>query len=667
MKPKVSRRPSSRLESRLLVASVLASCLALAIAVVLRADQAAGSITHTVNGNVEIWRITEPNVKHKILEFQQIRFQPGDKVRVTGGGCVNRGGWWGKTWKRYVDPLPASDQMYHGMVMIPGAIGNLPGDSLDRFARILIIKGVDFDVKQVTEPRKQHLFLGYEDDHYSDNGYSDQDAGTQGQCKIGDSFVEHAFVVVTITHGAGPVNPADLAPFDIAINTVTVNNPQVDDNFILMNAMWGRQITNHELPDKRQCNNQDPYSRSCTKQPTEEDHGFLCNEGTLGIVDGHHNWVAGTYEGTVFWNDKSSWIADGDYNFRITRPDEAGMTTENRIKSARGTNFHSMKMEFSSDETIDHFGTPWWDRFHNAVDDGFSAANGMVVGPDGEAGTFGIVTGLIGLDCPHTCASELHPVWAMAIKVGHDPNDETWAVFVRRHGNEGFCSDHQHILDDLVNDTYTFRLPWRQGATDVGMIVDKTTFESEQGQATGSLSVAKNQGVLLSFTMPTPPLILPNTPWRPEMVNGELHLKWTIPQGGGLHPPIGGGGGIFTDGRGPHPPVAQPREEEPEDKLGRLFASMTPAQRLTLSTKAPQPPSAKPRMALRLAPPTQLAALPVRIARAQHPKARTIQDPNKTAMDQRRLDALHAIYGNQIPGLAPNPVRPRITPRVVVR
>lgn len=619
-----------------------------------------GRVTHTVNGNVETWRIDEPNVKKKILEFQQIRFQAGDKVRVTGGGCVQTGGS-GKTWKRYVDPLgPNSDRLYHGMVLIPGAIGELPANDLDRFARILIIKGHDFDVKGITEPRKQHLWLGYEDDEYGDNGYYAQDEGTQGQCRIGNGWVEHAFVVVTITHGAAPP-PGNLAPFDIASNNVTPGNAPVDDNFILLNPLWGRQITNHELPDHSQCGGGDPYSRPCTTQPTEEDHGLLCSWGTLGIVDGHHNWVAGTYEGTVFWNDKSDWIADGDYNFRLVRPDEAGTTTANRIKSARGADLHSIKMEFSSDETIDHFGTPWWDRFHNAVDDGFSAANGMVVGADGNAGTFGIVTGLIGLDCPHTCASELHPVWAMAIQVGHDPADETWAVFVRRFGNEGFCSDHQHILDDLAGDTYTFRLPWRPGATDVAMN-PSTTFESEQGQATGALGVAKNQGVLLSFTMPTPPPILPNAPWLPEMVNGELHLKWTIPPGGTLHPPIGGG--VLTEGRGTRPPVAEQKEDEPEDRLGRLFAAMTPAQRLTLTAKAPQPPRAPRRVALRLAATRQMASLPIRVSRARGPVSRAVSDPSKTALDRKRLDALHAVYGTEIPGFSPSRVRPTPRPRV---
>jgi len=610
-------------------------------AVSVFADTPDGQVTHTVNGNTEIWLIKEPNVRKKIIGFQQIRFQAGDKVRVTAGGCVQTGGW-GKTWRRYVDPIgEKSGDLYHGMVLIPGAIGDLPANDLDRFARIVIIKGHDFDVKAITEPRKQHLWLGYEDDHYSDNGYYDQDGGIRGQCRIGDSWVEHAFILVTITHGAAPPL-GTIAPFDISVNTVTPGNAPVDDNFILLNPMWGRQITHHELPDNDQCGNGDPYSGSCTTQPTSADRGHLCNQGTLGILDGHHNWVAGTYEGTIFWNDKSSWIADGDYNFRLVRPDDAGMTAENRFKA--GPNRKSMKLEFSSNETINHFETPWWDAFHKAVDTSFGAANAMVVGPDGIAGAFGIVSGLIGLDCVHACESEIHPVWAMAIRVKSDPADETWAVFVRRFGNEGFCSNHQHYLDDLPDDTFTFRLPWRPGATEVG-VHPSTVFESRLGQATGGLAVAKSQGVLLSFTMAVPPNpLLPG-----EMVNGELHLKWTVPPGGTLHPPLGGTLAMSTGGPPPQPVVEQP-EEGPEDRLGRLVAAMTPVQRLKIAVKAPQPPVARQRAVLRLAPPRQIASLPIRVARARGPVTRAVPDPQKEAQDRQRLDALHAVFGNEIPG-----------------
>ena len=35
-------------------------------------------------------------------------------------------------------------------------------------------------------------------------------------------------------------------------------------------------------------------------------------------------------------------------------------------------------------------------------------------------GKYAIVTGMVGLDCAHSCVSELHPVWAMAIQA-EDP------------------------------------------------------------------------------------------------------------------------------------------------------------------------------------------------------------------------------------------------------
>ena len=224
-----------------------------------------GKVTHTVSGNTETWRIDEPNVKKKIIEFQQIRFQAGDQVRVTGGGCVQTGGS-GETWKRYIDPLgPNSDHLYHGMVLIPGAIGELPADDLARFARLLIVKGQTYTVKAITEPRKAHLYLGYEDDDYGDNGYWGQDEGTQGQCKIGNSWVEHAFVVVTITHA--PPSTAQLLPYDLVLN-------DVEDNLILLNAKWGAQVTppNFPLPDPSLCGGASPASSQCTSQKIGRAH-----------------------------------------------------------------------------------------------------------------------------------------------------------------------------------------------------------------------------------------------------------------------------------------------------------------------------------------------------------------------------------------------------------
>lgn len=97
-----------------------------------------------------------------------LTFLPGDRVRVLAGGCVQTGGK-GKTWKRYVDPLPAGD-LYHGLITIPGATNPLVRLS-DLPPASVVVGG-----------RGGPLSLGYSDDGYSDNGYYAHDDGTGNQC-----------------------------------------------------------------------------------------------------------------------------------------------------------------------------------------------------------------------------------------------------------------------------------------------------------------------------------------------------------------------------------------------------------------------------------------------------------------------------------------------------
>jgi len=95
-------------------------------------------------------------------------FLPGDHVTVNAGGCVQTGGH-GLTWKRYVDPASDSD-LYHGLITIPGATGDL--------VRLVNVVGRQY----VVGGRGGSLKLGYEDDGYSDNGYTAHDNGTGNQC-----------------------------------------------------------------------------------------------------------------------------------------------------------------------------------------------------------------------------------------------------------------------------------------------------------------------------------------------------------------------------------------------------------------------------------------------------------------------------------------------------
>ena len=137
-------------------------------------------------------RIDAPNVKQRVSEYQTIRFQPGDRISLNGGGCVQTGGS-GRTWKRYVNPQgPNSDRLYHGLVQIPGAMPDL--------RRLADVIGQTLVVPAGVAASQLYLRLGYEDDGYGDNGYWGHDDGTGDQCKnVGNAFVE-----LSVVHGAPP-------------------------------------------------------------------------------------------------------------------------------------------------------------------------------------------------------------------------------------------------------------------------------------------------------------------------------------------------------------------------------------------------------------------------------------------------------------------------------
>ncbi|NEA66761.1 hypothetical protein [Streptomyces sp. SID12488] len=111
--------------------------------------------------------ISEPVVTQRETPYT-FSFLPGDHVTVTAGGCVQTGGR-GLTWKRYVDPASDGD-LYHGLITIPGATGDLQ--------RLVDVVGRPY----VVGGRGGSLKLGYEDDGYSDNGYTAHDNGTGNQC-----------------------------------------------------------------------------------------------------------------------------------------------------------------------------------------------------------------------------------------------------------------------------------------------------------------------------------------------------------------------------------------------------------------------------------------------------------------------------------------------------
>jgi hypothetical protein len=498
---------------------------------------------------------------------------------------------------------------------------------------------------------------------------------------------------VIVEEGRGPFN---LVPFDI-------HNP-ADDNGLLLNPQWEYQVKHpNVLPDPMECTIvipattingphgpvtipsktlPAPFNNPCTTQrpPTDTPNGFNAAAASIAggaCGTGHHNWAKATYEGTVYWESHSAPGTDDDYNLGLLTPAAGndsnnpgvGLAASNEtVDPITGdhntpTGVKVLGLEFDSDETIDQFHTPWWESFHTAVDESTHAddmknvyRNSLQASAYAQAakikqdnlrgminGKHAIVTGLFGLDCAHGCISELHPVYAIAIRVKEDPSDETWAIFVRRWGNEGYCSSHQHYLDRLPNDTYTFRLPWRSGASSVEVL--QATFLTRNGQAAGPMVTfsQSNLAALVSFTLPVPPLGETG-----EWLNGELHLRWP----GAKKMPLGVGTMPIVTTRA----VPTPVEHEPESLIRQLMETMTPAQRATFMAKIPPKPISKLGVPLRAAgPPRQAPSLPARVLRSAPGQVISAPSPLKTAKDQQRLDALHAVYGPNIPGGSPQP------------
>jgi hypothetical protein len=421
-----------------------------------------------------------------------------------------------------------------------------------------------------------------------------------------------------------------------------------DDNKILKNPEWSFQKFNETPMNLQFCLRNGVFE--CSTQnvtidlPTGVD-GLACNvpDNPVGI-DGHVNWFDATYEGTVTWNENST---DHDFNLDMGSFSPMG----------------PLHMEFKSDESIDHFATPWWKMFHDNVTGEFGPTDPPKYSPPCQypddkkkCQGFTIVTGLFGLDCEHDCHVEIHPIHAIAMRINDDPSDETWAIFVRNWGTEGFCSSQNHAID-LENGVFTFRLPWNTvplGRVSVG---NATTFQGKVSNVIGPIVVPEPPrpplrhdagGLLVSFVLPAPDV--------GEIINGELHLVWSGP--------------VSTSSPGepasPQPPVAEHRAASPlpakeeagkpsvEDRLGAVVQRMSPAQRQIYKQKLQQTVSFHT-MPLRPGTPADIRPA------TQPPGVRHLPDPSKAAADQALHDALCAAYANNItefPGWCAAPVQP---------
>jgi hypothetical protein len=464
------------------------------------------------------YTVTQPIVNQPNADYPMIRLLPGDRVWVTAQGCVQTGGG-GLTWKDYVLPFPfesGPQGRYHGTVTVPGNLTRAIYELAEQQPpQPLVVPDFPSSDSICTSSESLHLQLGYTDDNWGDNGYSDHDDGDARQCASNSvfPFANHgqpATVVVTVQHGVADAFYSP-APLDLVPSCV-------DDNYLLSNARWGWQQTGPDtsftlaaagFPATTQATSGDGPSffkdlffsgvLSFLFPPLvivpliEAKTGRLCDVDVIvpASPEGHRNWSDVTYSGRLQWASHDSPLTgDDDYNIHLwTNRVGPEAAAEGGLRD--GGAYHFINMEFDSDETIDEWtdvfsllrrerSLTWWDDFKNAVDHGDPSAGAAI---DGH---FAIATGLMGLDEVHVsqrAGNELHPVHALAIQVadGDEIVDAThirrkWAVFVRNSGNEGECSSLDHYLDVT---RYTFRLPPRISSELFGALnVDATRVET---------------------------------------------------------------------------------------------------------------------------------------------------------------------------------------------
>jgi len=600
--------------------------------------------------------INQPVVTQHETEYPAIAFAPGDVVDVKADGCVQTGGT-GKTWKRYVNPTGAnSDRLYHGLIRIPTGTKDSALVRINTvMERHLLVTGTGVPLSQLV------LHLGYEDDDYSDNGYYSHDDGTEDQCKTsGTNNGEPAFVMLTIYRGVSPDAPESRFDFDVLSNSL-------DPNGFPFNPQWSWQTrpeNQGKVPDTSLCHQfskhdwplpgLSPNFPDCTDQadlstvdlPGGVD-AVVCDYGGLFISDsfsGHVNWFPVTVEGSAGWGDQST---DLDYTFTFTSPDVLG----NPLYVNSRLNLHA---EFDARETIDHFSTQEWGEFRQAVMDNNKDLAAKLFDGDPQMGGHVILTGMFGLDGEHNLKSELHPLYALAIRrnqIENDPGDEGWLMFVRNRGDEGFCSSS---LWDSGFEDYTFRLPWRPGMTSVEVNWDKTQFDGTDGTSGPTVAMlpppAPSPGVFVTFHL-GPAASSP-------FIDGVLHLTWmTQPVATPRRP-------IIADGirrpaiSAPPPAVIVGGEggsneaDEVEHGIAAAMNQLTPAQRQQVeqaSVIAVTPP------AVHRLPPTgpvqRITAPPARVRIGRLHAIKAGPAVQKLARDAAQIHALCAVTHNAPAGL----------------
>lgn len=285
---------------------------------------------------------------------------------------------------------------------------------------------------------------------------------------------------------------------------------KTDYNGSPLNARWGAHANGLGFPPLTDECRRKPNSSACTRQSTSLDLAQGLNHVVClfdpSEIKGHVNWAVAASTGQILW---LNFAADSDYNLMFFPDDDAALTTNNRLSGdVVVPERRFIELEFDSRETVAGFTTSFWTDLHKVVTANATDAEiNAKLNPTrpGEPAN-GAVYGLLGLDCEHDCASEYHPVYAIAIEIDPSPTNNRWAIFARNWGNEGFCSRYNHEL--LLQDG-RLRLTLPRLGSGPTVVTAASEFASTNNRvqfpAVEFDSVAADFGnVVLTFDLPAP-------------------------------------------------------------------------------------------------------------------------------------------------------------------
>ncbi len=239
-------------------------------------------------------------------------------------------------------------------------------------------------------------------------------------------------------------------------------------------------------------------------------HDSRPNHVNWRVGNGKPERAASVAVGRIYYGDLSF---DGDLDLFLRTPGDPGRTWgDRRVTNPSDTSegHRLTEVEFHVREVQRHMSRKggWWGRLAGELVDAerereernpAEVLNGLAA----------VVTGIFGVDGVHASHSEIHPVFAMAVRFQTDSLHDRWAVFARNWGSEGMCSSRNETLD-LPDNRITVWIPWRRGATGADVRWD-------------------GKAVVASTDSPVIVRIPLRRPSQHMVAEGELHITWRGP------------------------------------------------------------------------------------------------------------------------------------------